>query len=85
MADNLPDGRSPIAIAMHWASQVTTIAIEMVLPVLLGVWADKRLGTKGVFSLVGAIAGLWLGMWSLLRIAKILSADENGDGEKKKD
>ena len=80
MANNIPDGRSPIAVAMHWASQVTTISIEMVLPILLGVWADRRLGTKAVFTILGAACGLWLGIWSLLRIAKVLAAGDNKQG-----
>jgi F0F1-type ATP synthase assembly protein I len=79
MVNNIPDGRSPIAVAMHWASQVTTISIEMVLPILLGVWTDQRLGTRAVFSILGAIAGLWLGIWNLIRIAKVLAA---GDKER---
>jgi F0F1-type ATP synthase assembly protein I len=82
MPNNLPDGRSPIAIALHWASQVTTISIEMVLPILLGVWADHQWGTKFAFTVLGAAAGLWLGIWSLMRIAKILSEDEEKDRDK---
>jgi F0F1-type ATP synthase assembly protein I len=87
MVNNIPDGRSPIAVAMNWASQVTTISIEMVLPILLGVWADRRLGTKVVFTIVGAACGLWLGIWSLLRLAKILGAEDNEQdlGKKKSD
>ena len=57
MTSNLPDGRSPLAVAMNWASQVTTISIEMVLPILLGVWADRSWGTKAVFTILGAVAG----------------------------
>jgi F0F1-type ATP synthase assembly protein I len=61
---------------MHWASQVMTISIEMVLPVLLGVWADRSWGTKFAFTMLGAAAGLWLGIWSLMRIAKQLAAGD---------
>jgi hypothetical protein len=81
MVKNIPDGRSPIAVAMHWASRVTTISIQMVLPLLLGVWIDKRLGTKAVFTILGGIAGLWLGIWTLIRLAKLLAA---GDEARKK-
>lgn len=79
MVNNIPDGRSPIAVAFHWASQVTTISVEMALPMLLGVWVDQNLGTKVVFALIGVALGLWLGIWSLLRIAKIIGS-EDGDG-----
>jgi F0F1-type ATP synthase assembly protein I len=70
MTNNAPDGRSPIAMAMQWASQVTTISIEMVAPILLGVWADRSWGTKSVFTILGSIAGLWLGIWSLIRMTQ---------------
>jgi F0F1-type ATP synthase assembly protein I len=76
MVNNIPDDRSLIAVAMHWATQVTTISIEMVLPILLGVWADRRLGTKALFTILGGIAGLWLGIWTLIRIAKVLAAGD---------
>jgi ATP synthase protein I len=85
MVNNTPDGRSPIALAIHWASQVTTISIQMVLPALLGVWADRSLGTRAVFTILGGIAGLWLGVWSLVRIAKILGAEDKEQGSRKKD
>ena len=80
MVNNIPDGRSPIAVAMHWATQVTTISIEMVLPILLGVWVDHRLGTKVVFTILGGIGGLWLGIWNLIRVAKVLAAGDKKRG-----
>jgi F0F1-type ATP synthase assembly protein I len=80
MSNNLPDGRSPLAVAMQWASQVTTISVEMVVPILLGVWADRRWGTKAVFTILGAVAGLWLGLWSLLRLARAFNADDKKNG-----
>jgi F0F1-type ATP synthase assembly protein I len=78
MVNNTPDGRSPIAVAIHWASQVTTISIEMVLPLLLGVWVDRWLHTKAVFTVLGGSLGLWLGIWTLMRIAKELAAQDKG-------
>lgn len=81
MVNNIPDGRSPIAVAMHWASQVTTISIEMVLPVLLGVWVDRRLGTRFIFTLLGAAAGLWLGLWSLIRLGKTIEENDRSEGD----
>jgi hypothetical protein len=81
MANNIPDGRSPIAVAMYWASQVTTISIEMVLPIVLGVWADRRLGTKFLITLLGAAAGLWLGIWSLIRLTRGIDESEKKDGK----
>jgi F0F1-type ATP synthase assembly protein I len=84
MVNNTPDGRSPIAVAIHWASQVTTISVEMVLPLLLGVWVDRWLNTKAVFAILGGILGLWVGIWNLMRIAKELAAEDNGPKTGKK-
>ncbi|HYW80473.1 MAG TPA: AtpZ/AtpI family protein [Thermoguttaceae bacterium] len=69
------DDRSPMAVAMVWSSRITTIAMEMVLPALLGIWADRRLGTGILFLLLGVVFGFILGMWSLLKLAKTPSRD----------
>lgn len=68
--DNLPDGRSPYALAMEWVSRITTISIEMVLPGAIGYWIDQRLGTKVVFLIVGAILGFVGGIWQLIKLSK---------------
>ncbi|MBN2216009.1 MAG: AtpZ/AtpI family protein [Pirellulales bacterium] len=63
-----PDDRSPLAVAAAWASLVTTIALEMALPALLGHWVDLRLGSGPWLLLLGAVFGLTAGMWHLLRL-----------------
>jgi hypothetical protein len=45
-----------------------TICVEMVLPGILGLWVDEKLGTAAVFTLLGAAAGLTLAIWHLLRM-----------------
>jgi F0F1-type ATP synthase assembly protein I len=62
------DERSPLAIAMDWSSRLTTIALEMALPALVGYWVDEKLGTKLVFLVSGAVLGLATGMWHLLKM-----------------
>jgi len=52
------------------AYRSTTIALEMVVPIVAGYWLDQRLGTGVVFAALGAIIGLTLGMWSLVQIAR---------------
>jgi len=71
---DLGPNRSSFAKAMEWTSRITTISIEMVLPALLGHWADRKLGTRVVFVLIGAIAGMTLGLWHLLQITAPPSA-----------
>lgn len=69
-----PDDRSPLARALEWASVATTVSAEMVVPLFLGYWVDQRLGTKAVFALLGGAAGLSVGIWSLIRLTKVLES-----------
>jgi hypothetical protein len=48
-----PDQRSSIAAAYQWASRITVVSFEMVLPGLAGYWLDQKLGTSVVFMLIG--------------------------------
>jgi len=65
-----PDDRSPLSVALAKASQLTAIALEMVVPIAAGYWADQWLGTGLVFVVAGAVLGLIAGMLSLLRLAE---------------
>ncbi len=57
-------------MAVAWVSQVTSIALEMVVPAVLGLWIDQKLGTRFVFLLIGVILGLIASMLSLLHLAR---------------
>jgi len=66
-----PDERSPAVVAYAWASRITTVALEMVLPGVGGYWLDGRVGTLSVFpvfTLLGFALGLTLGIWHLLKM-----------------
>jgi F0F1-type ATP synthase assembly protein I len=66
-----PNGgrRSPIAVAMEMASQITSAALMMALPPGVGYWVDLKLGTSPWFLVAGAALGLTVGMTQLLRVA----------------
>lgn len=72
------DDRSTLATAVLWASEVTTIVVEMVLPALAGRWLDKRLGTGDWFLTLGSLLGLGIGIWQLLRLTARSNAGPNG-------
>jgi len=74
---NRPDDRSPIAIAYSWASRITGVSLEMVIPGLLGLWLDSRLGTVCLFTLLGFAGGMSYGLWHLIRMTSPLP-----DGDK---
>jgi len=78
---NSPDDRSAIAQATAWASRVTTVALEMVIPGLIGLWIDRHLGTVMVFLVLGVIGGMTAGMIHLVRLAASISSDEASDRE----
>jgi cyanate permease len=50
---NPSDNRSSIAAAYQWATRITVVALEMVLPGLAGLWLDKQIGTVVLFMLLG--------------------------------
>ena len=46
---------------MELGSMATTIGLEMVVPILLGYWIDRHLGTPAVFTIAGAGSAWQLG------------------------
>ena len=53
---------------MEWASRVTTVAMEMVVPALIGYWLDQRWGTRYVLLSIGAVLGFVTGLRSLIQL-----------------
>jgi hypothetical protein len=53
---------------MEWVSRITTVALEMVLPGLGGLWLDRRWGTEPYIGLLGFALGMILAFWHLLRM-----------------
>ena len=64
------DDRSAISLAYAWATRVMVIAVEMVLPGLLGLWIDQKLGTVVLFALAGFALGITVSIMHLVRMAK---------------
>jgi ATP synthase protein I len=63
------DDRPPMVVALEWVSKITTVALEMVLPGILGTWLDHRWGTN-FLTVVGFAIGLGGGIWHLLILTK---------------
>ena len=78
------DQRSPMAQAAEWVSRITTVALEMVLPGILGSWLDKRWDT-GFLGLVGFALGVTLGTWHLIWMTKTAANnDDHSSDERRK-
>ncbi len=72
-----PNDRSPLAEAIAWSARVTTIAMEMVIPGVIGIWIDRKLGTVMVFVVLGIILGMTVGIIHLVRLGE---SANGGDG-----
>ena len=51
--------------AMSWSARIMAVGLEMVLPVVAGMWLDARLGTR-FMALIGICVGLPVGLWHIL-------------------
>lgn len=71
------DERPPLVVALEWVSKITAVALEMVVPGVIGTWLDQRWKTS-FLALVGFGIGLSVGIWHLL----ILTGTGNGKGPK---
>jgi hypothetical protein len=81
LGDKVPrdtdDQRSSVALGFDWASRITAVSLEMVLPGIGGQWLDKRYGTS-FLALVGFAFGLTLGITHLLAMTR---SENRSDGE----
>jgi F0F1-type ATP synthase assembly protein I len=58
---------------------VTTIALEMVVPGVIGLWIDRQLGTVLVFLVLGVALGMTTGVIHLVRLATPSDRGESRD------
>ncbi len=75
-----PDDRSPTAVASLWASRVISVSVEMVLPGLIGLWLDTKLGTYILFAMLGFAAGLTMAIWHLIRMTTPAKDGRSSEG-----
>jgi hypothetical protein len=67
-----PESPSPLSVGLEWASRITTIGLEFVLPMVLGYGVDSWLGTTPAGTLAGAVLGFALGIWQTIRMTQKL-------------
>jgi F0F1-type ATP synthase assembly protein I len=65
-----PEDRTPLSTALALASQLTAVALEMVVPIVGGYFLDQWLRTRVVFLAAGAVLGFYIGMRSLLSMTQ---------------
>lgn len=64
---NRPPPRPPIALAMEWVAKITTVALEMVIPLAVGSYLDRRWGTS-YLTIAGVVIGMTVGLWHLIQM-----------------
>ena len=52
---------------MRYAGLGVQLAVSLVVFVLIGQWADKKLGTNGILTVIAAFLGFGGTMYSLIR------------------
>jgi ATP synthase protein I len=62
-----PNERPPLVVALEWVSKITTVALEMVVPTVIGGWLDRHWGTN-FLALIGLAVGLIGGIWHLIML-----------------
>ena len=70
------DDRSPSAKAMSIVSQITTIGLLAIVPMVIGSWVDAWLGWKPILTLVGVVLGLTAAGFQLMRLVRSLEAEK---------
>ncbi|MEO8495077.1 MAG: AtpZ/AtpI family protein [Planctomycetota bacterium] len=65
-----------MASGMQWVARITTVALEMVAPAVIGMWLDQKLGVQ-FLGVLGLIFGVPLGIWHLLKITR----HDRGEGQ----
>ena len=64
------DDRPPLVVAMQWITQITTVALMMVLPATLGYYVDRpdRWGMEPWLMICGVVIGFATGTFHLLQM-----------------
>ncbi len=62
-------GGSPLGLAFGLGSEMV---VAVLVCVYAGQWADKKLGTQPWLLLLGIFAGISLGLYQILRKAKVI-------------
>ena len=69
---------------MGRASSGMTIAMEMVIPGLIGLWIDSRLGTTPWLLIAGMVLGFGIGVWQLVKLGEVIDNRTLPEDEKEK-
>ena len=66
---------------MRYAGLGVQLAVSLLVFVLAGQWADKKLGTGGILTVVAAFVGFGGTMYSLIRTLNRDAGKQDGGGQ----
>lgn len=58
-----------LAKGFEWVSKITTVALEMVVPAVIGTWLDQKFETR-FLGVLGLVVGVPLAIWHLVKMTK---------------
>lgn len=67
------DSRSSLARGMMWATQISTLCLELSLPMFAGYWLDQRWGTQPWLLLLGMGLGICIFSLGVIRLSRDIS------------
>ena len=73
---------SSLSVGLQWASTVTTIGLEAVLPLLAGVWLDRHYDAAPLWMLTLGLLGFLAAGFHLSQLARRLSQPFQKPGER---
>jgi ATP synthase protein I len=71
------ESQSSLSVGIAWASRITTIALELSVPVAVGFGVDRWLSTAPLATILGAVLGFVLFMVHTVRIASEFTRGSN--------
>ena len=71
------ESQSLLSVGIAWATRITTIALELSVPVAVGFGLDRWLSTAPLATILGALLGFVLFMLHTVRIASEFTRGSN--------
>lgn len=71
------DDRSPTSKAMSKVSEILALCLLPVIPTLIGVWIDRKVGSMFLFTTAGLVFGM---AGAYLQLKRLVFTDLSGGG-----
>ncbi|WP_437203544.1 AtpZ/AtpI family protein [Planctomicrobium sp. SH664] len=59
-----------LGLTLYWATQLSGVALEVAVCVVLGYWGDRRWGTTPWLLIAGSIVGMTVSTWHLWKLVR---------------